>query len=108
MAGLHVKRGDKVIIISGKDKGKKGKVLRVFPETNRVVVESANLVKKHVRPTQKSPQGGIVERPGSINASNVQLICPQCDEPTRLGATRTDEGKRLRVCRKCEGEVDKS
>jgi large subunit ribosomal protein L24 len=108
MAGLHVKKGDKVVVIAGKDKGKKGKILHAFPSTKRVVVEGANMIKKHVRPTQKSPQGGIVERPGSIDASNVQLICPQCDEPARLGATRNEEGKRLRVCRKCEGEIDKS
>ncbi len=108
MAGLHVKKGDKVLIIAGKDKGKKGKVLRAFPDTNRVVVEGANMVKQHVRPTQKSPQGGIVEKPGTIDASNVQLICPQCDEAARLGAIRTEQGKRLRVCRKCQGEVDKS
>lgn len=107
MSIFHVRKGDKVQIIAGKDKGKKGKILLSFPSKHRVVVEGANIVKKHTKPTQKSPQGGIVETPGSIHVSNVQLICPHCSQPTRLGAKRTEQGKRIRVCRKCDGEIDK-
>lgn len=108
MSKLHVKKGDKVAVIAGKDKGKKGKVLLAFPVKERVVVEGANIVKKHTRPTQKNPQSGIIEKPGSIHVSNVQLICPHCNEPTRVGSKRTDQGKRIRICRKCDGEIDKS
>lgn len=107
MSKLHVKKGDKVQILAGKDKGKKGKILRSYPSKQRIVVEGANIVKRHTRPTQKSPQGGIIDKPGSIHVSNVQLICPHCNEPTRLGSKRTEQGKRIRVCRKCDGEIDK-
>jgi len=108
MSNLQVKKGDKVLVTAGKDKGKKGKILRSFPSNDRVLVEGANIVKKHTRPTQKSPQGGIVEKPGSIHVSSIQLICPHCDQPTRIGSKRSKEGKRIRVCRKCDGEIDKS
>ena len=103
----HVRKGDKVLVISGKDKGRKGKILLSFRTKNRVVVEGANLVKRHTRASQKSPKGGIVEKPGSINISNVQLICPNCDQATRIGSKKTAEGKRIRICRKCESEIDK-
>lgn len=107
MSKFHVKKGDKVQIMAGKDRGKKGKILRTFPAKKRVVVEGANIIKKHVKPTQKSPQGGIVETPGSIHISSVQLICPQCNQPTRIGSKRNEEGKRVRICRKCDGDIDK-
>ncbi len=108
MVKLQVKKGDKVQIISGKDKGKKGKILFSLPSKQRVMVEGANIVKRHTRPTQKSPQGGIVEKESSIHISNVQLICSHCNQPTRLGSKRTPEGKHVRVCKKCDGEIDKS
>ena len=106
MSNLQVKKGDKVQVIAGKDKGKKGKVLRSFPSNDRVLVEGANMIKRHTRPTQKSPQGGIVDKPGAIHVSNIQLVCPNCDQPTRIGSKRTKEGKRVRVCRKSDGEID--
>jgi large subunit ribosomal protein L24 len=103
---LNVKRGDRVKVIAGKDKGKEGKVLRTFPEKQRVVVEGVNKIKKHTRPTQKQPQGGILEVEGTLHASNVMLVCPACSEPTRVGHKRED-GVRLRVCKKCGKEIEK-
>jgi large subunit ribosomal protein L24 len=105
-SSLNVKRGDRVRVITGKDKGKEGKVLRAFPEKQRVLVEGVNIIKKHARPTQKSPQGGIREIEGSVHVSNVMLVCPSCSEPTRVGHFRED-GVRLRVCKKCGKQVEK-
>jgi len=108
MPKLCVKKGDKVQIIAGKDKGKKGKILVSLPSKGRVVVEGANIVKRHTRPTQKNPQGGIIEKEGPIHISNVQLICPHCNQPTRLSSKRMSDDKRVRICKKCDGEIDKS
>ncbi|MDO8886052.1 50S ribosomal protein L24 [Candidatus Oleimmundimicrobium sp.] len=106
MSKLHVKKGDKVLVLAGKDVGKKGKVLRVFPRKERVIIEGLNLVKKNTRPTQTNPEGGIVEREGSINVSNVQLICPSCGAATRVEKRETGKGK-IRVCKKCKQDIDK-
>jgi large subunit ribosomal protein L24 len=105
-SSLNVKRGDRVRVITGKDKGKEGKVLRAFPEKQRVVVEGVNKIKKHARATQKNPQGGILEIEGTVHVSNVMLVCPSCSEPTRVGHIRED-GVRLRVCKKCGKQVEK-
>ena len=101
-----VRPGDKVLISAGKDRGKKGKVLRVFPARERVLIEGMNMIKKNTRPTQKNPQGGIIERESSIHASNVQLICPGCGAATRVGKRETSKG-RVRVCKKCKQDIDK-
>ncbi|MCX8007265.1 MAG: 50S ribosomal protein L24 [Coriobacteriia bacterium] len=107
MAGsMTVRKGDKVRVIAGKDKGKEGKVLRAYPEKQRVVVENVHMIKKATRPSQRNPQGGIVEMEGTIHVSNVMLICPSCGEPTRVGRRR-DGGARIRVCKKCGKDVDK-
>ena len=103
---LNVRQGDRVRVITGKDAGKEGKVLRSFPETQRVVVEGANMLKKHQRPTQRRPQGGILEIEGKIHASNVMLVCPSCGQATRVGRRR-DDGVRIRVCKKCGKDIDK-
>jgi len=89
-----------VVVLSGKDAGKKGKVLEVIPKKGRVVVEKVNVVKKHQKPTQQSPQGGIVEQEAPIHCSNVILFCPECNSVTRRSNKMTGEGK-VRVCRKC-------
>ncbi len=104
---LHVKKGDSVIVIAGKDKGKKGKILKVFPKGNRVVVEGVNIVHRHTKPTQQLPQGGIVENEGSIHVSNVQLVCPRCNEASRTGKKVLDDGKKVRYCINCGEVVDK-
>jgi large subunit ribosomal protein L24 len=108
MAIAHVRRGDTVIVVAGKDKGKRGKVLRVIPEKSRVVVERINLIKKHQRPTQKLRQGGIIEREGSIHLSNVMLVDPTSDKPTRVGMRALAEGKKVRVARKSGEIIDKA
>jgi large subunit ribosomal protein L24 len=105
-SSLTIRKGDKVRVIAGKDKGKEGKVVAALPEKQRVIVEGVNRVKKHARPTQKQPQGGIVEVDGTIHVSNVMLICPTCGEPTRVGRKR-EGGVRQRICKKCEKEIDK-
>ncbi|MHB0867216.1 MAG: 50S ribosomal protein L24 [Thermoleophilia bacterium] len=101
---IKIKKGDTVQVIAGKARGKTGKVLRVFPEKERVVVERLNMVKRHMRPSQKNPQGTI-EREAAIHISNVMFFCSRCNEPVRLGIKR-DDGTRLRVCKKCGSEFD--
>ena len=102
-----VRRNDNVVVTTGKDRGKRGRVLKVLPEKNRVVVEGVNMIKRHTRPNpQKNIQGGIVEREGAMHASNVQLLCPECGKKTRIGH-RIEGDRKVRICRKCEGVVDK-
>jgi large subunit ribosomal protein L24 len=108
MPKLSIRKGDRVRIIAGKEKGKEGKVLFAVPEKNRVLVEARNMVKRHARPTQKVPQGGIQEREAPIHISNVQLVCPNCGQPTRVGHRIAENGKKVRVCRSCEGDIDKA
>jgi large subunit ribosomal protein L24 len=108
---MHVKQGDEVLVIAGKDRSHKGrvrrgKVLEVRPNQERVVVEGVNLIKKAVRQTQQVRQAGIVTQPGPIHVSNVMLVCPNCDAATRVARRRTAEGKGVRVCRKCKKDID--
>ena len=107
MAGSHVRRGDTVGVIAGRERGKRGKVLRVIPEKGRVLVEKVNMVKKHQRPTQKVRQGGIIEREGALALSNVLLVCGRCDKPVRTGMKTLADGRKLRVCRRCGEPIDK-
>jgi large subunit ribosomal protein L24 len=102
---LSIRKGDKVRIVAGKDKGKEGRVLRSDPASARVFIEGANMVKKHSRPSQRNPQGGILEYEGSVDVSNVMLVCPHCSETTRVGRIR-EKRVRQRVCKKCEKEID--
>lgn len=104
---LHVKKGDTVLVITGKDRGKKGKVLSVNRENARVVVEGVNIVHRHTKPTQQMPQGGIVENEGSVHVSNVQLVCPRCNDATRTGKRILDDGKKVRYCKSCGEVVDR-
>lgn len=103
---MHIKKGDEVYVLSGNARGKKGRVLKVFPARNRVIVEGINFIKRHSRPTQTNPQGGIIEKEAPIHASNVLLICPKCNTPTRVAKqVTTGEGKssrrRVRICKNC-------
>ena len=100
---MKVKKGDLVQVISGKDKGKRGKILRVIPRENKVIVENVNMVKRHQRPTPKLREGGIVEREAPIYACKVMIVCPSCDKPTRVGYKFVDDRK-VRYCKKC-GEI---
>ena len=108
MAIAHVRKGDTVIVVAGKERGKKGKVLRVIPEKGRVVVERINMIKKHQRPTQKIRQGGIIEREGAIHLSNVMLVDPGSDKPTRIGMKALSDGKKVRVARRSGEMLDKA
>ena len=101
---VHVRKGDVVVVISGKNVGSKGKVLEVMPKTGRVVVEKVNIVKRHMRPTRTLPQGGIQEKEAPIASSNVMLYCGKCNTPTRIGHVEMDDGKFVRACKRC-GEI---
>jgi large subunit ribosomal protein L24 len=108
VTGPAIRKNDNVLVIAGRDRGKRGRVLRVVPEKGRVVVEGVNFVKRHTRANpQKNVKGGIVEREAPLSASNVQLVCPECGAPTRIGRRLLDDGTRVRYCVKCKGVVDK-
>ncbi|MBP3894688.1 MAG: 50S ribosomal protein L24 [Atopobiaceae bacterium] len=98
---MNVKKGDQVVILSGKDKGKQGEVMVAKPAEGKVVVEGVAIVKKAQRPNAVNQQGGIVEQEAAIDASNVMLVCPSCGKPTRVGHAKDAEGKKVRVCKKC-------
>lgn len=105
MNSMNVKKGDKVKVLAGKDKGKEGIVLRALPQKQRVVVEKVNVVKKALRPTQQNPQGGISTVEAPIHVSNVMLVCPECKQASRVSSRVNDEGKKVRVCKKCGAEI---
>ena len=103
-----IRRNDNVVVITGKDRGKRGRVLRVDPAKNRLIVEGVNFIKRHTKPNpQRQIKGGVIEREASLHASNVQVVCPECSKPTRLGRKILGDGRKVRICRKCEGVVDK-
>ena len=103
-----IRKNDNVVVTTGKDRGKRGRVVRVVPEKNRVVVEGVNIVKRHTKANpQRNVKGGLVEREAPLHASNVQIVCPECGKPTRIGRKILGDGRKVRVCRKCEGVVDK-
>ena len=108
MASAHVRKGDTVVVVAGKERGKRGKVLRVIPEKDRVVVERVNMIKKHQRPTQKLRQGGIIEREGAIHLSNVMLVDPDTDKPTRIGVRILTDGRKVRVAKRSGEMIDKA
>lgn len=106
---IHVKKGDMVQVISGKDADakKKGKILSVDADKGKVIVEGVNMIKKHMKPTQARPQGGIVEKEGYIDSSNVMLYCSKCKAPVRISKKIQADGTKIRVCAKCGEEFDK-
>jgi large subunit ribosomal protein L24 len=108
VASTPIRKNDNVLVITGRDRGKRGRVLRVLPTKGRLVVEGVNFIKRHTKANpQRNVKGGIVQREASLHASNVQLVCPECGAPTRIGSRRLDDGSRVRFCRKCKGVVDK-
>lgn len=105
---LHVKKEDRVKVVAGKDSGKIAKVLRVFPNRQRAIVEGLNMLRRHTRPNpQRNIKGGIVEREAPLHVSNLLVICPECGEAARMGFTALSDGRKVRVCRKCKATVDK-
>ncbi len=103
---MKIKKNDIVTVITGKDKGKSGKVLKVFTKDNRVIIEKVNFVKKHTKPSQKVQQGGILEKEAPIYVSKVMLICNKCGKRTKVKYGRLAEGKSVRVCKKCNEMID--
>ncbi|MDA3815422.1 MAG: 50S ribosomal protein L24 [Patescibacteria group bacterium] len=101
---MNIRKGDKVKILSGKDRGKDGKVIRVIPKEGRVVVDGLNLIKKHKKSQKRGQKGERVTVSGPMNVSNVQLICPKCGKPSRIGHKMIND-KKVRICKKCQGEV---
>ena len=107
MQSVHVRRGDTVGVITGRERGKRGKVLRVLTDKGRVIVEHVNMIKRHQRPTQKLRQGGIIEREGALALSNVLPICSRCDKPSRTGVKALADGRKIRICKRCGEAIDK-
>ena len=103
---MQIKKNDNVMVVSGKEKGKRGRVIAVYPATNRLLIEKLNMIKRHTRPNQQMRQGGIVEKESPISASNVKVICTKCDKPTSVSRMEQGEGTRVRVCKKCNEAID--
>ncbi len=103
---MQIKKNDTVVVIAGKEKGKRGRVIAVYPSQNRLLVEKLNMIKRHTRPNQQLKQGGIVEKESPLSASNVKLVCSKCDKPTTVTRRAQDGGKRSRVCTSCEATID--
>jgi large subunit ribosomal protein L24 len=104
----HVRKGDTVLVLTGKDAGKQGRVLRVNATKGTAIVERVNFTKKHTRPNpSKNIKGGILERESPIRVDKLQVVCPSCNEPTRLGSHRDEEGKAVRFCRSCKSDLSK-
>jgi large subunit ribosomal protein L24 len=104
--GLGLKKNDTVLIITGDEKGKKGRVLSIDPDNKSLLVERLNMIKKHMKPSKKYAQGGIIEKESPVHQSNVMLVCPKCSKPTRIGNSILENGKKFRSCRKCGEVVD--
>lgn len=104
--GLSIKKNDTIVVLAGKEKNKRGRVLSVYPLKEQVLVEKINVIKRHMKPSRKYTQGGIIEKEAPLNVSNVMLICPKCSKPTRIGNTVLQTGKKVRVCKKCREVMD--
>jgi large subunit ribosomal protein L24 len=102
----HIKKNDTVMVIAGKEKGKSGKVMRIIPKKDRVIVEKLNMVKRHMRPGQQSRQGGILEKESPIHVSNLMLVCSKCTDPTRVGYKILDDNQKARYCKKCNEIIE--
>jgi large subunit ribosomal protein L24 len=105
---LFIRKNDNVVVIGGRDRGKRGRVLRVVPTSGRVIVEGVNFIKRHTKANpQRNVKGGVIEREAPLHASNVQLVCPECSAVTRIGRRKLEDGRSVRYCVKCKGVVDK-
>ena len=105
--GFHIRKNDLVEVLSGKEKGKTGKVLRVDPKKDRVLVEKVNFVKRHTKPTGRTRQGGIIQKEAPLHVSNVLLVCPKCNQGKRMGTKTLEDGKRALVCRDCGEQMER-
>jgi large subunit ribosomal protein L24 len=102
---MKVRKGDKVVVLQGKDRGKEGTVTFAFPKDDRVIVDGVNIAKKHQKPTRQTQQGGIIDKEMPIPVSNVAIVCPSCGKATRVGHRFEPDGTKVRICRKCEGDL---
>jgi large subunit ribosomal protein L24 len=105
MAGMKIRKGDRVRILTGKDRGREGEVTFAYPAEGRVIVDGANVSKRHQKPTQRTQQGGIIDKEMPLPVANVAIICPSCAKPTRIGYRFDPDGTKIRICRKCEGDL---
>jgi large subunit ribosomal protein L24 len=105
--GINIKKNDTVVVIAGKERGKKGRVFRVMPDAAKILIEKLNLIKRHTRPTAVNREGGIIEREAPLHVSNVMVVCPKCNKPTRVSHSFEGENK-VRVCKKCGSPMDKA
>jgi large subunit ribosomal protein L24 len=105
--GRGIKKEDTVMVTTGKEKGKRGRVISVMPKDDKLLVEQVNMIKKHMKPNRQYQQGGIIEKEASLHRSKVMLVCPKCDKPTRIGNKVLEDGRKLRACKKCGEVMDK-
>ncbi|MGN6731505.1 MAG: 50S ribosomal protein L24 [Candidatus Binatia bacterium] len=103
---MQIRKNDSVIVIGGKERGKTGKVLRVLPDRDAVVIERLNIVKRHTKPRGPQQPGGIVEKEAAIHASNIMILCDKCNAPVRVGHKTLADGKKIRICRRCNEALD--
>jgi large subunit ribosomal protein L24 len=103
---VEIRKNDSVMVIAGKERGKTGKVLRVLPDKDRVIVERVNMVKRHSKPKGPQQPGGIVEKEAAIHASNIMIMCDKCNAPVRVGRKLLADGKKIRICRRCSEALD--
>jgi len=104
---VRIKKGDTVMVIAGKEKGKKGRVIQVYTDSGRLLVEKINMIKRHARPSQRHKQGGIIEREGTLHMSNVMVVCTKCGKPSRTGVKVLKDATKVRYCKKCGEVIDK-
>ncbi|MBF0342765.1 MAG: 50S ribosomal protein L24 [Nitrospirae bacterium] len=104
--GLSIKKEDTVVVLTGSEKGKKGRIIKVMPKKDSAIVENTNMIKKHMKPNKQYQQGGIIEKEAPMHISKLMLICPRCSKPTRIGNQLLESGKKMRVCKKCKEVID--
>ena len=104
--GLGIKKNDTVLVITGREKGKKGRVISLYPSKDMLLIERTNIIKRHMKPSKKYTQGGIIEKEAPLHMSNVMLICPKCGKPTRIGNTVLSDAGKTRTCKKCKEVID--
>lgn len=104
--GLSIKKNDTVLVLTGKEKGKRGRVLSVYPSKDKLLIEKINMIKKHMKPSRKYTQGGIIEKEAPLHISNVMLVCPKCSKPARIGNSILQDGRKVRTCKKCKEVID--
>jgi len=104
--GLGIKKNDTILVITGKGEGKKGRVLSVSQLKDQLLIEKVNIIKRHMKPTRKYTQGGIIEKEAPLHISNVMLVCPKCSKPTRIGNSLLQDGRKVRMCKKCREVID--